>query len=165
MSDDVMSKQELLQAFAGAYERVITIAAQLERQGSGSPHDVWGAREALAHLAGWEVMANVRIPHVIAGMAPIEFEDEAREQVMNDAINAAFVALAGERSAAMLGETLRQAYQRTLAILTPLDDRYFQPGEYVYERTHGAIEHCDEHIQEHMRLMDGDTQWGDQLGG
>ena len=46
MSDDVMSKQELLQAFAGAYERVIAIAAQLERQGSGSPHDVWGAREA-----------------------------------------------------------------------------------------------------------------------
>lgn len=161
MSDDVMSKQELLQAFTSAYERVIAVATQIERQGSGSQRDVWGAREALAHLAGWEVMANVRIPHVIAGMAPIEFEDEAREQVMNDAINAAFVAVAGERSVASLGETLRQAYQRTLAILTPLDDRYFQPGEYVYERTRGVIEHCEEHIQEHMRLMDGDTQRGE----
>ena len=102
-------------------------------------------------------MATVRIPHVVAGMAPIEFEDEERERVMNDAINAAFVAIAGQQPIEALSETLRQAYQRTLAILTALDDCFFQPGEYVYERTRGAIEHCDEHIQEHLRLVDGDA--------
>lgn len=26
-------------------------------------------------------------------------------------------------------------------------ERHFQPGEYVYERTAGVIEHCDEHIE------------------
>lgn len=158
MEDREMSKQTLLQAFAGAYERVIAIATQAETQRADHPAGVWGAREALAHLAGWEVMANVRIPHVVAGMAPIEFEDEERERIMNDAINAAFVAIAGERPVTALGETLRQAYQRTLAVLHPLADHYFQPGEYVYERTRGAIEHCDEHIQAHMRLVNGDAQ-------
>jgi hypothetical protein len=28
-----------------------------------------------------------------------------------------------------------------------LDDRFFQPGEYVYERMISDIEHCHEHIE------------------
>jgi hypothetical protein len=159
MPERVMSKQELLSAFADAYERVIAAATRAERQGAGSDEAGWGPREALAHLAGWETMATVRIPAVVAGMAPLEFKDEAQNRVMNDAINAAFVAVAGQQPIAALGETLRHAYQRTLAVLGPLADRYFQPGEYVYERTRGVIEHCgehiDEHIDKHMSLVDG----------
>jgi hypothetical protein len=93
-------------------------------------------------------MASVRIPAIVGGMAPLEFEDEAQNGVMNNAINAAFVAVAGQQPIAVLCDALRQAYQRTVALLAPLDDRYFQPGEYVYERTRGAIEHCDEHIEQ-----------------
>lgn len=148
MMEYAMSKDDLIQAFADAYERVIAAAMRSTRNGVARMPDDWGPREAIAHLAGWEVMASVRIPAIVGGMAPLEFEDEAQNDVMNNAINAAFVAVAGQQPIAALCDALRQAYQRTVALLTPLDNRYFQPGEYVYERTRGAIEHCDEHIEQ-----------------
>jgi hypothetical protein len=43
---------------------------------------------------------------------------------------------------------LRQAYQRDIEMLRKLDDTFFHPGEYVYERTKDAISHCQEHMQE-----------------
>lgn len=43
---------------------------------------------------------------------------------------------------------LHQAYQRDVEMLRELDDTFFHPGEYVYERTKDAISHCQEHMQE-----------------
>ncbi len=142
-----MTKDELLRAFAGAYERLMATAIAAEQRGVTSMEDGWGPREIVAHLAGWEMMAIVRIPAVAAGMAPIEFADEAQNQVMNDAINGAFVALVGDQPLEAICGVLRRAYQRDLAFLQTLDERYFQPGEYVYERTYGIIEHCQEHSE------------------
>ncbi|HKV83933.1 MAG TPA: hypothetical protein VJN88_05215 [Ktedonobacterales bacterium] len=143
-----LPKDDLIQAFADAYERVIAAATRAAQHGAARPENGWGPREAVAHLAGWEAMAAVRIPAIVGGLAPLEFEDDARAVVMDNAINAAFVAVAGKRSVTALCDTLRQAYQRTVALLRTVDDRHFQPGAYVYERTRGAIEHCDEHIEQ-----------------
>jgi len=55
-------------------------------------------REVVAHLAGWEVMATIRIPHIVAGTPPMEFSDAAQAKVMSDAINTAFVTLSGDQS-------------------------------------------------------------------
>ncbi len=140
-----MAKEELLQEFADAYERLIETAIEAERRGITHTADGWGPRAVVAHLAGWEVMASVRVPAVAAGMAPLEFEDEAQNRVMNDAINGAFVALVGDQPLEAVCGTLRQAYRRNVEFLRTLDDRFFQPGEYVYERTQGVIEHCQEH--------------------
>ena len=93
-------------------------------------------------------MATVRIPHIVAGMPPLEETDEARQAVMNDAINATIVTMIGNQSLEATCGILRHAYQRDIEILKKLDDRFFQPGEYVYERTKSAIEHCQEHGQE-----------------
>src|SRR5215472_9053840 len=92
-----MSKEQLLQAFAEAYEQVIATAAQAAQRGVTRQGDIWGPRETIAHLAGWEVMATVRIPKIVAGMAPLEFADKAQNTVMNDAINATIVTMAGEQ--------------------------------------------------------------------
>jgi hypothetical protein len=145
-----MEKEALLREFVAAYERLIE-AARLAAQRSDAPQAAgWGPREVVAHLAGWELMATVRIPHIVAGMAPPEFADEEQARVMNDAINTATVTLAGDQPLQTLCATLRQAYQRTVEILTPLDERFFQPGEYVYERTISVIEHCQEHRDVHL---------------
>jgi hypothetical protein len=80
-------------------------------------------------------------------MPPIEVADEAQAEVMTDAINATIVTMAGYQSLDELCGLLRHAYQRDLANLRGLDERFFQPGEYVYERTRGAIEHCQEHLE------------------
>ncbi len=142
-----MSKEQLLQEFADAYEQLIGTATEAAQRGVTRQADRWGPRETVAHLAGWEVMATVRIPRIVAGMPPAEFADATQQTVMNDAINAALVTLMGDQPLDTLCGMLRQAYQRNVELLRKLDDTFFQPGEYVYERTKAVIEHCQEHMQ------------------
>jgi hypothetical protein len=92
-------------------------------------------------------MATVRIPKIVAGMRPLEESVQTRQAVMNDAINAAIVTMIGDQLLDAVCGMLRRAYQRDLEILRKLDDTFFQPGEYVYERTKAVIEHCQEHIE------------------
>jgi hypothetical protein len=93
-------------------------------------------------------MATVRIPKIAAGMPPFEEADEARQAVMDDAINATIVTMVGDQSLDTVCGMLRLASQRDVEILRKLDDTFFQPGNYVYERTKAVIEHCQEHSQE-----------------
>jgi hypothetical protein len=149
---DAMSKGQLLRELATAFEQVIhtaTAAAArgVTRIGETRTGDGWGPREIVAHLAGWEMMATVRVPRIVAGMRPLEEPDPERAQVMNDAINATIVAMIGDQSLETVCGILRRAYQRDLDILAGLDERFFQPGEYVYERTQAVIEHCHEHME------------------
>ncbi len=110
--------------------------------------DTWGPREIVAHLAGWEVIATVRVPHIAAGMPPFEYADETQQSIMDDAINEMAVTMIGDQSLDTVCGILRQAYQRDVEMLKKLDEKFFQPGVYVYERTKAAIEHCQEHIQD-----------------
>jgi len=143
-----MSKDQLLQKMADAYEQMIAAATEASQRGPNGTADAWGPREIIAHIAGWEVMATVRIPKIVAGLPPLEFVDEAQQTVMDDAINAALVAMIGDQSLEAVCGLLRRAYQSNLAFLQTLDDRFFQPGEYVYERSKGVIEHCQEHMEQ-----------------
>ena len=143
-----MSKEQLLQEFAEAYEQLIETASLAAQRGVTQRRDRWGPREIVAHLAGWEVMATVRIPKIVAGMPPLEEADETRQAVMNDAINATIVTMIGDQPLETLCDLLRQAYHHDIEMLRKLDDTFFQPGEYVYERTKDVIEHCQEHSQE-----------------
>ena len=152
-----MSKDQLLQKMADAYEQVIVAATEASQRGPNGTADAWGPRVLfgkrvvlvlIAHIAGWEVMATVRIPKIVAGMPPLEFADEAQQTVMDDAINAALVAMIGDQSLEAVCGLLRRAYQSNIEFLKTLDDRFFQPGEYVYERSKGVIEHCQEHMEQ-----------------
>jgi len=143
-----MSKEQLLQEMVDAYEKVIQTATEAARRGVTYVRDGWGPRQIVAHLAGWEVMATVRIPAIVAGMPPLEFADRTQQTVMNDAINATIAAMIGDQPLAAIGDILRHAYQRDLEILRKLDDRFFQPGQYVYERTKAVVWHCQEHMEE-----------------
>jgi hypothetical protein len=142
-----MSKAQLLQELVDAYEKLIGTAIEAAQRGVTRQGDTWGPREIVAHLAGWEVMATVRIPRIAAGMSPLEEADEARQAVMNDAINATIVTMVGDQPLETVCGMLRQAYQSDVEILRGLDETFFQPGEYVYERTKAVTEHCQEHIQ------------------
>jgi uncharacterized protein DUF1706 len=146
--EDAMSKEQLLQELAEAFERLIGTATEAAQRGVSRQGDRWGPREIVAHLAGWEVMATVRIPKIAAGMPPLEEANQARQAVMNDAINATIVTMVGDQPLDTVCGMLRQAYQRDVEILRKLEDTFFQPGEYVYERTISVIEHCQEHSQE-----------------
>ena len=143
-----MSNEQLLKDFAEAFEQLIATAIDAERRGVMRRGDKWGPREYVAHLAGWEVMASVRVPKIVAGMPPLEFANEAQQTAMDDAINATIVTMIGDQSLDTVCGILRQAYRRDIEMLGKLDDKFFQPGEYVYERTKGVIEHCHEHMQD-----------------
>lgn len=142
-----MSKEQLIQGFVDACEKLIGTAIEAAQRGMTRQGDTWGPRETVAHLAGWEVMATVRIPHIVAGMPPLEETDKTRQAVMNDAINATIVTMMGDQPLETVCGMLRQAYRRDVEILRKLDDTFFHPGEYVYERTKAAIEHCQEHME------------------
>ncbi len=143
-----MTKEQLLQEFAEAYEQLIETATLAAQRGMTQGKDGWGPREIVAHLAGWEDMASVRIPRIVAGTPPAEFTDPSQQTMMNDAINTAMVTLVGEQPLETLYDTLRRFYQRNVELLRSLDDTFFQPGEYVYERTKAVTEHCQEHKQQ-----------------
>jgi hypothetical protein len=142
-----MSQEQLLREFAEAYEQLIETATQTAQREVTQRQDGWGPREIVNHPAGWEVMARVRIPRIVVGTPPAKFTDPAQQTMMNDAINAAMVTLIGEQPLETLCDLLRQTYQRNVEWLRSLDDIFFQPGEYVYERTKAVIEHCQEHRQ------------------
>jgi hypothetical protein len=146
-----MPKEQLIQELADAYEKLIGAATEAAQRGAIRPEVTWSPRDVVAHLAGWEVMATVRIPHIVAGMAPLEFSDEARQAAMTDAINATIVTMAGDQPIDAVSGILRQAYHTDIEILKKLDEAFFQPGTYVYDRTRAVIEHCQEHIEE-LRL-------------
>lgn len=143
-----MLKEQLLQELADTYEQFIETAKEVAQRGVTRKGDTWGPREIVAHLAGWEVMATVRVPHIAAGMAPFDEADDARQDVTDDAINATIVTMIGDQSLDTVCEILRRAYQSDIEMLRKLDEKLFQPGEYVYERTKGVVEHCQEHAQE-----------------
>jgi hypothetical protein len=143
-----MSKELLLQEFAESFEQLIETASLAAQRGVTRKRDRWGPREIVGHMAGWEVMASVRIPRIVAGMPPAEFTDTTQQTVMNDAINAAMITLIGEQPLETLCGMLRRTYQRNVEMLRSLDETFFQPGEYVYERTKAVIEHCQEHMQQ-----------------
>ena len=143
-----MSKEQLLRELAEAFEKLFRTATEAAQRGVTRQGDRWGPREIVAHLAGWEVMATVRIPRIAAGMPPFEEADETRQAVMDDAINATIVTMVGDQSLETVCGLLRQAYQSDVEMLSKLDDSFFHPGEYVYERTKNVIEHCQEHMQQ-----------------
>lgn len=149
---DAVPRDQLLRELAVAFEHLIATAIEASRRGATGADGAWGPREFVAHLAGWEVMASVRVPHVVAGMAPLDFDDDARDAAMSDAVNATIVTMIGDQSLETLCVILRQAYQRDIAMLNGLDERHLQPGEYVYERTLGVIEHCQEHVDDIQAL-------------
>jgi hypothetical protein len=142
-----MSKEQLLQELVDAYEKFIRTASLAAQRGVTRQGDTWGPREIVAHLAGWEVMATVRIPHITAGMPPFEYADETQQTVMDDALNATIVMMVGDQPLETVCGLLPQAYQHDVEMLRKLDDTFFHPGEYVYERTKAAIEHCQAHMQ------------------
>lgn len=146
--ENAIPKEQLLQDLAHAYEKFIETATEAAQRGVIPKGDTWGPREIVAHMAGWEVMATVRIPKIAAGMPPFEYEDETQQIVMDDAINATIVTMVGDQPLDTVCGILRQAYQHDIEILRNLHEKFFQPGEYVYERTKGAIEHCQEHSEE-----------------
>src|SRR5260221_3855253 len=119
-----MSKEQLLQELADAFEKLIATAPQQAQRALTRQGDTWGPREIVAHLAGWEVIATVRLPKIVAGMAPFEEADETRQAVMNDAINATIVTMVGDQPLETVYGILRQAYQRDVEMLRILTTVY-----------------------------------------
>lgn len=141
------SKEQLLEKFTEAHERLITVATEALQRGVIRKGDIWGPREILAHMAGWEAMAVSRIPLIIAGMPPIKYATEAQHAAMDDAINATVVTMIGDQPFDAICNILRKTYQADAQIIRELDDAVVRPGTYVYERSKAAIEHCYQHIQ------------------
>jgi hypothetical protein len=143
-----MSKEKLLAALQQAFEDLIAVAQEVETAGGSKRGEEWGPREVVAHLAGWEVIATVHVPNVVASMPPLfAYADPTQQRVLNEALNEAFVTLTADYSLHSVCDLLRRAYQRDLAMLRQVDETFFQEGQYVSARTKAVISHCHEHSE------------------
>ncbi|HEU5377174.1 MAG TPA: divalent-cation tolerance protein CutA [Ktedonobacteraceae bacterium] len=139
------SKEQLIQRLAEAHERLIEAATRAYKRGTTGA--AWGPREVVAHIAGWEVMAAVRIPKLVAGIPPIQYVSKEQHDASDDNTNATIIAMIGNQSFEEVCHILREANQRDIQMLRELDEALFVPGNYVYGRIEAAIDHCNEHIQ------------------
>ena len=67
----------MLQEVTEAFEHLIAAAQDAAQRGVTRQADAWGPREIVAHLAGWEVLASVRISQIAAGKPPFEFNESS----------------------------------------------------------------------------------------
>lgn len=144
---DALSKEQLIQKLAEAHEQLIEVATRAHQRGITRNGDVWGPREVVAHIAGWEAMAAVRIPKIVAGTPPIKYESKEQHDASDDNANATAIAMIGNQSFEEVCGILREANQHDIQMLRELDDSLFVPSNYVYWRIEAAIDHCNEHIQ------------------
>jgi len=136
-----VSKDELLGAFAEAHDDLLIAAdAAVTR---GDPHGGdgygWGVREALAHIAGWEVEATQRLPQALAG-APARDYDV-------DTFNVAAVAAHEGQSLHEVRDSLEQAYARLVNLLDGLDEAAFAPSGVAWEWVTALTRHDHEHAR------------------
>lgn len=143
-----LSKENLLQELVDAHERLITAATESVRRGVTPQGEAWGPREILAHIAGWEALATSRIPQIAAGIPPVHYANAAQHAAMDNAINVMAITMIGDQSFESVCTILRRTYRRDVELLRQIDEALFRPGNYVYDRTRAAIEHCYEHAQQ-----------------
>src|SRR4051812_7536104 len=124
-----MGKEQLLQEATEAFEQLIAVAQNTAQCGLTRQADILGPREVVAHLAGWEVLANARFSQIAASMPPFEFNETPQ---IADAINAMIIMMIGDQSLETLCAMLRQAYGHNIELLRTVDERFFRSGEYVY---------------------------------
>lgn len=141
------SKEQLIQRLAEIHEQLIEAATRAHQRGVTCSGSAWGPREVVAHVAGWEAMAAVRIPKIVAGIPPIVYASKEQHDASDDNINATVIAMIGNQSFEEVCGLLRKANQRDIQILRDLDDSLFVPDNYVYWRIEAAIDHCNEHIR------------------
>jgi hypothetical protein len=140
-------KERIIQAFDEAYEKLIISANAAEKSGKFLKCQ-WGPREILAHIAGWAAQATVQIPQVIAGIPDVTYHNDVQHAAVDDAANAAFIALIGDQSFEEVRHIANQTHQRFAAMLGTQSDSIFVPGNYVYERMKRVIDHHLQHAQE-----------------
>lgn len=132
-------KEELLQEFEKASERLILAATMTSARGITRQGNQWGPREVLAHIVGWNVEATERLPRIIAGEPPLKYDDEA--------FNVAIITVLGDQPFDVVLDMFRQTHQRYIQMLSAQDEAVFVPGHPVYRRIQAVIEHHHEHAQ------------------
>ncbi|MBE3558892.1 MAG: hypothetical protein IMW89_06665 [Ktedonobacteraceae bacterium] len=147
-TNNISSKEQMISAFDAAYNRLLVAATAAAERGVVLPQGEWGPREVLAHVAGWAAQATTRIPQVIAGSLPVVYIDEAQHDAVDDAFNAAFIALVGGQSFAQVSATFQQTHHAFVDMLKAQDERHFVPGSYLYERMLAVVHHHLQHAQE-----------------
>jgi len=132
-------KEELLQRFEQAHERLVVAATAASARGITQRGDQWGPREVLAHIVGWSTEATERIPRIIAGESPLKYDDEA--------FNVAIITVLGNQSFDAVLAMFHQSHHRYIQMLSSQDDAVFEPSHPVYQRIQAVIQHHDEHSQ------------------
>ncbi len=140
-----MSKDEVLGAFAEAYDSLIIAAGRAVTRGDREGgNGSWGVREALGHVTAWTDEAARRIPLLIAGAPSLDYDA--------DVFNAAAIAALGDRGLGEVRDDLDRSQSRLVTLLDTLDETAFAPGSAAHEWTTAQTAH----MLEHARALDSE---------
>jgi len=147
-ADEGHAKEQIIQAFDEAYEKLITATIRATEQGAATQSDKWGPREILAHIVGWAAQATEILPQIIAGLPTQTYASDSQHNAIDEAFNAAYITLLGDQSFEQVLSLAHRSHQRFVQMLKAQNESIFVPGNYVYERMKRVIDHHLEHAQE-----------------
>src|SRR5260370_7171622 len=92
------AKEQLIQAFDEAYEKLIVAATQaVKRRMKAQQNEEWLPREILAHIVGWSVHTTEILPQIIAGLPPLTYVSDHQHNAIDQAFNTAVIPIMGDR--------------------------------------------------------------------
>ena len=141
-------KEQLIQAFDEAYEKLIGAATQAVKRGMKAQEKEWGPREILAHIVGWAAKTTEILPQIAAGPPPLTYVSDHQHTATDEAFNTAFITILGDRSFEYVLSLAHQTHQHFVQMLRAQDENIFVPGNVVYERLQRVIDHHLQHAQE-----------------
>ena len=142
------AKEQLLQAFDDAYEKLITAATKTAEPSTQVQSNQWGPREILAHIVGWAAQATDLLPQIIAGLPPQTYASDLQHAAIDEAFNTAFITILGDRSFEQVLALAHQTHQKFVQMLKAQGESAFVPGSSAYERMKRVIDHHLQHAQE-----------------
>lgn len=143
------AKEQLIQAFDEAYEKLIVAATQAVKRGmKAQENEEWGPREILAHIVGWSVHTTEILPQIIAGLPPLTYVSDHQHNAIDEAFNTAFITIIGDRSFEQVLALAHQTHQRFVQMLRAQDENIFVPGNAAHKRLQRVIDHHLQHAQE-----------------
>jgi len=141
-------KDQLIQAFDEAYEKLIRAATQAVKRGMKAQENEWGPREILAHIVGWAAKTTEILPQIIAGLPPLTYASDLQHDAIDEAFNTAFMTILHDQTFEQVLALAHQTHQRFVQMLRAQDENIFVPGNTAYERLQRVIDHHLQHAQE-----------------
>jgi hypothetical protein len=142
-----MQKHEQIGRAREAFARLLNAIDGMDEQALTTPGlDAWSVREILAHIAGWMLIDTRIMRRLGRGERPLP---EGEQYGTGDSRNPGYAAGAASKSAAIVVDELRKAFDAFLSAAESVPEDRFSEGRTAQRlMQESALQHLHEHSAE-----------------